>query len=114
MLDEYYAEDIAQRAKDSVAYRKSQGKTIGAAPYGTKRNTEGYLTPTDEGAWLLSDGTFIAGTADKCPIEDSVWRGYYDGLQMIMSLYATDEKGLESIAYALNEAGYAFQANRVG
>lgn len=32
MQDEAYAADIAQRAKDSIAYRKGLGKTVGSRP----------------------------------------------------------------------------------
>jgi len=37
MIDEYYAEDISQRAKDSVRYRKKRGISIGRLPFGTVR-----------------------------------------------------------------------------
>jgi len=29
IIDEYYAEDISQRAKDSVSYRKARGSVLG-------------------------------------------------------------------------------------
>ena len=64
ILDEWYAADISQRAKDNIAHRRAQGKSIGMPPFGTDRDAEGYLTPTSEGAWLLSSGSFVAGNAE--------------------------------------------------
>src|SRR5258706_8590832 len=58
IIDEWYAEDISQRAKDSISYRKSQGKSIGIPPFGATRNADGYLIPSIEGAWLLPNGQF--------------------------------------------------------
>lgn len=42
MQDEAYAADIAQRAKDSIAYRKAQGKTVGMPPFGSVRAAHPY------------------------------------------------------------------------
>jgi DNA invertase Pin-like site-specific DNA recombinase len=106
MFDEYYAEDIAQRAKDSVAYRKARSITIGVPPFGTRRNAEGRLERTEEGAWLLPEGKFQAGIAgENLPVEGAIWRGYADAALEILKLYATGTQGLERIAYSMNEAG---------
>jgi DNA invertase Pin-like site-specific DNA recombinase len=67
IIDEYYAEDISQRAKDSVQYRKALGQTIGMPPFGTTRDKGGYLKPSHGRAWLLTDGTFVAGTPENPP-----------------------------------------------
>jgi DNA invertase Pin-like site-specific DNA recombinase len=110
IFDEYYAEDVSQRAKDSVAYRKKRGISIGMPPFGTVRNEDGYLKATPEGAWLLSDGTFIAGLAeDQLPQPDAIWRGYYEAAERALGLYAQGDIGNERIAYTLNEEGFAYR-----
>lgn len=70
IVDEYYAEDIAQRAKDSVAYRKARGISVGMPPFGTVRDENGHLIPSPEGAWLLPNGRFVAGTKDEALPEE--------------------------------------------
>lgn len=109
ILDEWYAADISQRAKDSILYRKRQGKVVGIPPFATTRNDEGYLTPSIEGAWYLADGRFVAGEVDVPPAEEAVWRGYYQTALYILQLYATGEYGLENISYRLNIEGYPFR-----
>lgn len=109
IIDEYYAEDISQRAKDSVAYRKALGKSIGMPPFGTVRNKEGYLEASSEGAWLLVDGRFVGGVPDAPPEEGATWRGYHDCAYYILSLYAEGDNGLERIAYQLNDEGWPFR-----
>ena len=42
MQDEHYANDIALKAKDSIAYRKAQGKTVGMPPFGSVRAAHPY------------------------------------------------------------------------
>ena len=59
IFDEWYALDISQRYKDMIAHRKRQGKSVGLPSFGTRRNDDGYLEPTPDGAWYLPDGTFI-------------------------------------------------------
>ena len=109
IIDEFYAEDISQRAKESIQYRKSLGKTVGMPPFGTIRDDDGYLMPSPEGAWLLPNGKFVAGTADSSPEEGAIWRGYYDAAHYILKLFATGRLGLERIAYVLNDEGWAFR-----
>src|SRR5690606_41023894 len=58
IFDEYYAEDISQRAKDSILYRKAKGIGVGKPPFGTIRGEDGYLKPIEDGAWLLQSGKF--------------------------------------------------------
>ncbi len=109
MIDEFYAEDISARAKDSIEYRKAQGKSVGLPPFGTIRDQEGYLTPSTEGAWLLNTGEHVAGMFDARPADNAIWRGYYDAANRILNLYAAGDVGLEKIAYAVNEEGWAFR-----
>ncbi len=109
MQDESYANDIAQRSKDSIIYRKSLGKTIGRPPFGTIRNADGYLMPSPAGAWLLSNGQFAADEGEHGRSEDgAVWRGYYDCAKRILELYAEDKHGRETISYILTDEGWAF------
>lgn len=109
IIDEYYSEDISQRAKDSVRYRKERGISIGRPPFGTVRGKDGFLQPSPEGAWLLSSGRFVAGTADERPEDGALWRGYYDCAHYILRMYVEDDIGLEKIAYRLNDEGWAFR-----
>lgn len=109
MLDEWYAADISQRAKDNIAHRKAQGQSVGMPPFGTIRGSDGYLKPNPDGAWLLLNGTFIAGKADEPPEDGSTWRSYYEAAEYILTLHATGEYGLEKIAYLLNDQGWAFR-----
>ena len=46
MFDEWYAADLSQRQKDSIAFRRGRGKVIGITPFGTMRDKEGYLIPS--------------------------------------------------------------------
>lgn len=108
IFDEYYAEDISQRAKDSIQYRKKRGISVGKPPFGTVRGNDGYLYPSPDGAWLLVNGKFAAGEADEPPEEGAIWRGYYECAHLILSLYAENNSGLEKVAYALNDDGWAF------
>ena len=114
LFDEWYAMDISQRSKDMIAHRKRQGKTVGLPPFGTVRDKRtGYLIPSSEGAWLLPDGSFLAGTLNEPPQPDAVWRSYYAAAQLALSRYAEGEHGLDSLAYALQAEGWAFR-NRQG
>lgn len=109
MFDEYYAEDISQRAKDSVAYRKSQGKTVGLPPFGTIRDDNGYLIPSPEGAWLMTDGVWVSGVETEPPSEDATWRGYYQAVEYILKVYSEGQNGTERLAYMMQEEGWAFR-----
>src|SRR5690606_26832461 len=114
MQDESYANDIAQRSKDSIAYRNSQGKSIGMPPFGTVRDEDGYLVPSPDGAWLCPDGRFVPGRVDdpKPPVEGAIWRGYFDCANRILEIYAEDRIGRERIAYQINDEGWAFRNRR--
>ena len=109
MFDEYYAEDIAQRARDSVAYRKSRGVTIGVPPFGTIRGEDGYLQPIEDGAWLLPNGTFVSGLEMEPPEEGAIWREYFECARRILERYAEGDMGLERLAYMMNDQGWAFR-----
>ena len=108
IFDEYYAEDISQRAKDSVQYRKRRGITVGRPPFGTIRGEDGYLRPSPHGAWLLPNGKYAAGEADQPPEDGAIWRSYYECARRILTLYAQNNRGLEKIAYELNDSGWPF------
>lgn len=109
MLDEWYAADISQRAKDSIAYLKGQGKVIGTPPFGTMRRSDGYLRPSSDGAWWLPTGQFAAGTPDTPPEEGALWRGYYSCAERILRLYIENQHGMELLAYQLQIEGWAFR-----
>ena len=110
MQDEAYASDISMRARDSIAYRKSLGKTVGMPPFGTLRTESGFLTPTPFGAWLLSDGRHVAGQqGDPRPDSNAVWRSYFACAQRILELYAENKHGIEAIAYQIASEGWAFR-----
>ncbi len=108
IVDEYYAEDISQRAKDSVQYRKARGISIGKPPFGTFRNKEGRLEPSPHGAWLLPNGRFADGTADNPPEDGAIWRAYFECARYILTLYAEEDMGYENVAYRLNQEGWPF------
>ncbi len=109
-MDDFYALDASRRAKDSVAYRKRKGVSIGIPPFGTIRNSEGMLIPTPEGAWLLPDGTFKAAKQDaEPPHPDAMWRSYYECAKLILELYRKNLHGYEWIAEELNRQKWAFR-----
>jgi len=108
IFDEYYSEDISQRAKDSVRYHKSRGITIGQTPFGTIRNEQGHLQPSPDGAWLLEDGRFVAGTPDERPEAGVIWRSYHECAQYMLTLYADLDIGADKISIKLNDEGWPF------
>ena len=114
IFDEWYAIDISQRAKDSIAHRKRRGITVGLPPFGTKRNKQtGFLIPTEEGAWYLPDGSFVAGTPDRPPDPTAQWRSYFQAAERILTVYAQDDLGLDVIAYQMQIEGWPWR-NRQG
>lgn len=109
IFDEWYALDVSERWKADIAHRKAQGKTVGLPPFGTKRNKEGYLIPSDEGAWLLPDGVWVPGkVGEEPPVEGALWRGYYDCAKRILTLYA-EQIGRGKILEKLQDEGWAFR-----
>jgi len=109
MLDEDYAEEVSARTKAAVAFLRAEGKTVGPPPFGTTRNDEGFLMPSSEGAWFLSDGRFVKGDPDQPPEPGAVWRGYHACAEYVLTLYAANNKGMEKIAYQLNAEGWPFR-----
>jgi hypothetical protein len=109
IFDEYYAADIAARAKDSIAFRKKKGITVGLPPFGTRRGENGYLQPSTEGAWYLPDGTFQVGVIDHVPDEGAVWRSYYGAAKRVLEMYAENNGGLDTIAYRIQTEGRAYR-----
>ena len=112
MFDEYYAEDIAMRAKESIQHRKKRGISIGMPPFGSTRNDEGYLVPVTDGAWYLPDGTFVAGEPNVKPADNALWRGYYDCVRRVFDIYLQEQIGINKIAYRLNQEGWPFRDRR--
>lgn len=114
IFDEWYATDISMRWKSDIAHRKAKGITVGLPPFGTKRDKNtGYLIPSDEGAWLLPDGKWLAGqVGQEPPAVGANWRGYFECAERILTLYA-QEKGREGICRVLQNEGWAFR-NRQG
>ncbi len=109
MFDEFYAKDISIRSKDSAAHRREMGKALNL-PFGTQRTEEGYLEPSEAGAWLMPDGQHEPGYVDDVPPDDAaLWRGYYDCAQHMLESYAENKFGIERLAYMLNLEGWAFR-----
>ncbi len=109
IFDEWYAVDIAQRAKDSITHRKRKGITVGLPPFGTVRGDDGFLMPSTEGAWLMPDGKFQVGDQENPPHEDALWRGYYPAAERILQVYAEDKHGVNGVAYQMQDEGWAFR-----
>jgi hypothetical protein len=113
LQDEHYANDIAVKAKDSINYRKSLGKTVGMPPFGTIRGENGYLMPSPYGAWLLPDGTYVRGEAGQEPPQvGALWRGYYDCARRVLELYIQNKGGRDTVAYAMADEGWTFRDRR--
>jgi DNA invertase Pin-like site-specific DNA recombinase len=109
IFDEWYAVDVSLRRKANIAHRKSLNITVGRPPFGTKRNKEGYLIRSPEGAWLLPDGRWEAGQEDKeASIATAIWRGYFDCAEQILRLFAQG-KNRSQICEELTAQGYAFR-----
>ena len=113
MMDEYYAADIAQRMRDSIAHRRSEGQTIGLPPFGTVRNDDGFLIASPYGAWRSPDGKYSVGRVNHpAPVEGAEWFGYYDCARRVLELYGQNQHGLEVIAYQITEEGWMFRNRR--
>ncbi len=109
IFDEFYADDISHRVKDSIIHRKHLGKSIGKPPFGTTRDKAGYLMPNnDDGAWWLLDGRYVSGDPAVPPAPDAVWRTYYESSYRALSLFAEGNIGVEKLSYTLNEEGFPF------
>ncbi len=111
IFDEWYATDISERWKASIAHRKSKGITVGRPPFGTKRDKKtGFLVPSNEGAWHLPDGTWVAGkVGEEPPIEGATWRGYFQCAELILRLYAEHWSGREKVTRLMQADGWAYR-----
>lgn len=109
ILDEWYAADISQRAKDHIAHRKAQGMSIGMPPFGAIRGEDGYLKKSPDGAWLLQNGTFVAGTPHQPPESAVAFKSYHEAAEYVLTLYSTGAYGVETISYAMNNEGWTFR-----
>jgi hypothetical protein len=78
-------------------------------PFGTIREN-GYLVPFPYGAWLLPDGSFQRGeVGQEPPVEEALWRGYYDCARRVLEVYTENLKGRETVAYTMVDEGWAFR-----
>src|SRR5258706_13125735 len=81
LFNEYYAEDISRKQKDSVRYRRANGIVVGRVPFGTIRpkrdGKSGFLERSPYGVWLLPDKSEVQGSESESPVEEAVWRGYF-------------------------------------
>jgi hypothetical protein len=109
MFDEWYAADLSQRQKDSIAFRKGRGKVIGIVPPGTMRDKEGFLVPSTRGAWYMPDGSSQRGELDELPDSGSLWRSYYETTKRILTIYSENRMGNERIAYQMQIEGWPFR-----
>ena len=113
LFDEYYAEDVSAKARDSIRHRRRQGKSVGRVPFGTQRDDNGFLIPSTDGAWLMPDGNFRKGSADKPPHPQAVWRGYYDAARYALEIYARGRLGITRTAYQLDAEGWCTVPSKV-
>src|SRR5260221_1057387 len=51
LMDENTVLDISRKQKDSIAYRKGHGESVGVPPLRSVRNRESYFTPSPLCAW---------------------------------------------------------------
>jgi DNA invertase Pin-like site-specific DNA recombinase len=110
MVDEWYAIDARLRLIDSVRHRHRKGITVGMPPFGTWRDEDGYLIPSPNGAWLLPDGTHVAGkVGEEPPQPAATWRGYFACAEQMLTLYALNKYGQDRTARKMNEEGWAFR-----
>ncbi len=108
LQDEAYSIDISVRSTDLAIYRRKLGKVNGQVPFGTMRDADGYLTADVEGAWTLSDGTWVTGTLAAPPEGATDFRSYYRCAKRMLILYSYGNIGYEKVAYRLNESGWLF------
>jgi DNA invertase Pin-like site-specific DNA recombinase len=94
LMHEVYAWEVSEKQHLSIKYWRNLGKHIGNPPFGAARNKDGYLMPSPDGAWLLSNGTFVAGTPDNPPEPDALWKSYYEAAKRVMTLYVEKNRGV--------------------
>lgn len=109
LLGENEAMQASVRARDSKRHRKLEGKTNGIPLFGLTRDKKGYLVRSNEGAWLLADGRYVAGMKNEPPEENAIWRGYYECMYRMMEVYADDKFGYARIADLLTQEGFRFR-----
>lgn len=110
LMDEYYATDTSQKQKDSVQYRRAKGGIVGRIPFGTVRDSRGYLVKSTDGIWLLPDGNYLQGQAGQpVPHDQALWRGYVDAVQRCFMIFSENRHGRRKIADVLNAEGYRFR-----
>jgi DNA invertase Pin-like site-specific DNA recombinase len=111
MFDEYYASDISHRIQSSIRHRRALGITVGSTPFGTERDADGYLQPRSDGVWLMPDGSWEYGKSmSHKPDPAAIWRGYYAAAHNVLTIYATNKRGLVRLARQMNDDGWAFRS----
>lgn len=113
LFNEYYAEDISRKQKDSIRYRRANGIIVGRVPFGTIRpkreGKSGFLERSSSGVWLLPDSVEVEGRETESPAEGAVWRGYFEAAERTMRLFVLGNLGGRKIAQLLNQEGYRFR-----
>jgi len=110
IFDEWYAIDISQRSKDSITHRKRKGITVGRPPFGTRRDkSNGFLIPSEEGAWYMPDGTYQKGLPNKAPDPAAQWRSYYAAAEHVLTVYAEGNLGQDMVAFQMQIEGWPFR-----
>lgn len=113
LFNEYYAEDISRKQKDSVRYRRANGIIVGRVPFGTLRprrdGKSSYLERSPFGVWLLPDNCEVEGRESEPPVEGAVWRSYFDAAERALRLFTLGNFGTRKIAEMLNNEGYRFR-----
>lgn len=111
--NEYYANQVAELQLIAVTNRRDKGEWVGRAPFGTV-NRRGILKLNKEGAWVLPDGRYLKGKANKSPEEGALFRTYAESLNRIIALYLGQANGMGTgrMAQRLNTEGYPFRSEK--
>lgn len=115
VFDEWYATDISMRARDSIAKRKEKGITVGRPPFGTMRDGDGRLIPSNRGAWELPDHTFVAGVeGERPPVDtgDTIWHGYFESAEAVLKLYGRGNRSFNGVAQEMNRRGHPYRTDK--
>lgn len=106
MADEWYAADVAERARDSINRRRADGVTVAQPVQACERDEQGFLRLRTDGVWLLSSGDIVPGEVHLPPTLDAIWRGYADSVRFVLEVYSTNTAGASNLSRALRRNGY--------
>jgi hypothetical protein len=109
LMHEVYAWEVSEKQHLSIKYRRQLGKHIGNPPFGAARNKDGYLMPSPDGAWLLSNGLFVAGTPDNPPDPNAEWKSYYEAAKRVMILYVEKNRGSRALVTKMVSEAWPFE-----